>query len=419
LTSKITINDVIIRQLKPVPDKIHQITDAKLHGFGVRIRPSGIKTFFYIYKFQGRVRRMTFGRYPDMKLATARAKAEDARQMVRHGRDPQQTGPGCFDTPTPELLTPFVPKVVSPTFAEAIGDYLTIYCSQHNKPRVVYEKGLVYRKNFLPAWKDKLVNEITAKDVHAILDGMVHRGAPKHANNARIYIGGFFTWAVSRDYIPKSPCLGIRKPSKIAKRQRNLDRDELKLFWAAAEAHGYPIGLLTQIALLTAQRKMEVASMRWRDINLEAKLWTIPAERNKSGRTHLVPLSDLVVSILKRIQTLNTVGEAHDRILWSEYVFPSRHDPKKHLTSMSKAKALLAKNAKLEQHWVIHDLRRTAVTKMGELKVPRYIRSIILNHRPHDATDHYDMYEYLEERREALDRWSAYLESLVAEPLAA
>jgi hypothetical protein len=79
---------------------------------------------------------------------------------------------------------------------------------------------------------------------------------------------------------------------------------------------------------------------------------------------------------------------------------------------MSKAKAHIAMSAKIKQPWHIHDLRRTAVTKVGELEVPRHIRSVILNHAPNDATDHYDMYEYLDERRDALDRWAAYIWAL-------
>lgn len=339
--------------------------------------------------------------------------------MVRNGLDPQDTGRSGIAIPTvaPDVpAAPVMPKPASPSFAEAIEAYLTLYCGQHNKPRVAYEKRLLYRKNFLPAWKDKCVHEITAEDVHDILDKMVARGAPKHANNARVYIGGFFTWAVSRNYIFKSPCLGIKKPSKIAKRERNLDGEELKLFWAAAEAHGNPTGFITQIALLTAQRKMEVASMRWEEIDFEAKLWTIPAERNKSGRKHLVPLSDLVISILKMVKDSRGVMIEQVRMIFrSDYVFPSRHDPKRHITSLSKAKARLAETAKIKQHWHIHDLRRTAVTKMGELKVPRHIRSLILNHAPNDATDHYDMYEYLDERRDALDRWAAYIGALIAD----
>src|SRR5204862_161290 len=105
-------------------------------------------------------------------------------------------------------------------------------------------------------------------------------------------------WAISRDIIEASPVVKIEKAGAETERERALSDAEIKTVWQAAERLPYPFGPFFRLALLTGQRRSEVASMRWADIDEEARTWTIPAELTKPGRAHVVPLSPLAVAIL-------------------------------------------------------------------------------------------------------------------------
>jgi integrase len=151
---------------------------------------------------------------------------------------------------------------------------------------------------------------------------------------------------------------------------------------------------------MTAQRRTEVASMRWGDVDLDAATWVIPAKVTKSGRTHLVPLSAPVVALLKNVPRLG------------EYVFT--HDGDTHVSGYAKAKARLdsfiaAAGASVAP-WRLHDLRRTAATHMVRLGVAEEVVGRILNHAPKGVTAQvYALHTYAPEKRSALDRWAAEL----------
>ena len=139
-----------------------------------------------------------------------------------------------------------------------------------------------------------------------VLDAIVERGAPVAANNSLSAIRKFFNWCFERGVIVSNPCNGIKKPAKAESRDRVLTEDELRSIWRASDMIGYPFGALVQLLLLTAQRRTEVTTMRWRDIDLPSGAWTIPAELTKNGKSHLVPLSAFA---LTRIASLPRLQE--------------------------------------------------------------------------------------------------------------
>lgn len=218
----------------------------------------------------------------------------------------------------------------------------------------------------------------------------------------------FFRWALANNLITTDPTIGVRRPAKEASRDRVLSKAEIRAFWAGCGQLGYPFGAIFSLLLLTAQREAEVAGMRWPEVDLENRVWTIPRERAKSNRAHIVHLSALAAEILAGLPRLG------------ELVFPTRTG--RPISSFSRAKerldALMSVDLRDTQPaWVLHDLRRSAATIMAEeLKAPPHVVDKILNHSSgtiRGVAAIYNRAAYLDERQAVLEAWGQYVATLI------
>jgi integrase len=216
-----------------------------------------------------------------------------------------------------------------------------------------------------------------------------------------------FNWALRRGIIEATPAALVERPGEETRRDRTLKAEEIRVLWPGFGALGYPFGPFFQMALVTGQRRDEVARMRWADIDIGEQLWVLPPEATKASRVHAVPLSPLSIALLEGLPNLGT------------YVFTTTRD--RPISGFSKAKARLdamgtsdGANAVAVAPWTIHDLRRTAATEMGRLGVSRFIIGKVLNHADRSVTGIYDRHQYLREKREALETWAGYLTQLVS-----
>ena len=212
-------------------------------------------------------------------------------------------------------------------------------------------------------------------------------------------------WTIERGLIELSPADRVRPPSPKVERERVLTDPELRAVWQGSDRLGWPFGPLVQLMMLTAQREGEVAAMRWADLDLEVGIWTLTSAQTKARRQHLVPLSSAAVGIL----------QAQPRM--SDFVFPGRRtDGARPVCGFSKAKVRLDRICGVTG-WVFHDLRRTASTVMAQLKVPPHVVEKITNHSSAGVAGPmgkiYQRYDYLEERRAALDLWAETLLRIV------
>ena len=131
---------------------------------------------------------------------------------------------------------------------------------------------------------------LAKSDIRSILDGIVARGAPIHANRVLAYLRRLFNWAVERDIIAVSPAEKIKAPTAERSRDRTLSAAELAAVWNATASLGAPFDAYFQLLILTGQRRNEVAGARWTEFDLERGEWTIPASRAKNGTKHIVHL---------------------------------------------------------------------------------------------------------------------------------
>lgn len=364
-------------------------------GLYVVMHPSGRKSWILRYRFQGRPRGLTLAKpYPDLGLAQARAEAAAALASLKNGVDPatEQATEEAKPNSVQEVAQEFIMRRIAGT-------------RSHREVERIIEKEIV------KPWKHRMIGEIKRADALRLIDAINDRGVPVMANRTLGVLKRFFSWCVERGLVEASPVDGIR-PSREQSRERVLTEDELRDVWQAAGAMGYPFGPFLRLLIFTAQRRGEVATMRWQDVDLESAMWMLPREVVKAGRAHDVPLSTAAVELLQRIPHFRQ----------GNYVFTTTSGLKA-INGFQKAKNKLDK--KILEHrqeplpdWTVHDLRRTVATNLAQRNVPPHVLSSLLNHSPgklQGITSVYNRYRYTEERREALEKWGAFVLAL-AEP---
>ncbi len=384
------LTQVAIDRLAPPKAGRIEFFDSVLPGFGLRISDNGHKAWVLFYRLGGRQRRYTLGSlatYPE--VAVARDRARHLLQRVEQGIDP-----AAEKVARPERQ----PDTIE-TLAE---QFVARYCKPKNRSWRTTEA--VLRLHVLSRWAGRDAASIGRRDVLELLDDLVDRGHPIVANRVLAAVRKMFGWAVERDILLASPVTNVKAPGKEVERERVLSDEELSKLWNAATKAGGVAGGFFRMLMLTAQRRDEVATMRWADLNLEANIWTLPREATKGDRSHEVPLASCGVAILLALPRCG------------EFVFTSTRGAWP-ISGYSKMKAAIAKAAAVED-WRIHDLRRTAGTGMARCGIAVSTISRVLNHKEGGVTKIYNRYSYLDEKRAALEAWARKVESLAQEPAA-
>ncbi len=219
--AKDTLTDLKIKKLKPPAKGQSEIWDNKLPGFGVRITSKGTTSFVLLYRFEGKSRRLTLGRYPILSLSAARAKAHEALVNINAGGDPASA-----KRHTNKLSDTLL-------FHELVHEFIEKYAKRQNKTWREAER--ILRRDFLPPWRNKRIDQITRADVNKILDAIIDRGAPSGANHCFAMIRRVFNWAIERGLIEQSPCAGMKRPTKDISRDRVLTDEELQAVWKTAD----------------------------------------------------------------------------------------------------------------------------------------------------------------------------------------
>jgi integrase len=232
-----------------------------------------------------------------------------------------------------------------------------------------------------------------------------------------------FAWAVSRDILPASPCAGVSPPAAEHSRDRVLTDDELRLVWKAADAIGAPFGPMVQALILTLQRRDEVADMRRSELRLNDRLWIIPKERVKNGKTHEVPLSDAALQLFAKRPKIGKAGLLFTVTGETPVSGFSRAKDRldAEILKLQKAEAIERGDNPEEidpiPHWTLHDLRRTGATGMARLDVNLPVIERILNHISGSfggIVSIYQQYQFADKKRKALDDWAGFVQSIVS-----
>jgi len=356
--------------------------DKTFPGFAVRIGISGRKSFTLMYRYGGKAKRLTLGRYPKDSLADAKDKARNALNEVEKGNDP--------------ALIKKAVKEKRLTFKQLSDQYIERHAKRHKR---TWRGDQSIIENKLNKWHERNADSITRQDVISVFENLVDHDKPVMANRTLALIRYLFKWGTEKGLISVSPVVNIkREPER--ERDRVLSDDEIKSLWAAFGVMGYPFGDCFKLLLILGQRRGETAGMEKPNVNLKDALWTLPARVTKSKRSHECPLSDLAIEIIQGMPDIE--GDY--------FLTTTGRSP---ISGFSVAKAELDKLSKVTD-WRLHDLRRTVGTNLARLGIADSTISRVLNHEEGGVTRIYKRYSYLPEKREALDMWAERLKGIIS-----
>lgn len=359
--------------------------DKSFSYFGLRVSGTGRKTWNVMYVHQGRLRRMTLGLYGDagLSLADARRRAKEIHSAAAKGLDPATMKKDDRD---------------ADVYSELVALYLA--WAEKNKSSWTEDKRILNR-DVLPSWKSQKAKDITRKDVIHLLDGIVKRGAPVHANRTLALIRRVFNFGIEKDIVQYNPCTAVKKPSKESPRDRVLTPAEIRAVWVELDNEESAVAAIVKFQFLTGQRPGEVCCCQWSEIDLESKVWTIPSEKSKNGLAHRVPLSEGAVALLQSLRISAPT---------SKWLFPSDRGTDSHI--LSPQKLIERIRQKMGFGFTAHDIRRSVASHMTGMGIPRLVVSKILNHVESGVTRVYDRHSYDQEKRAALAAWNENLNEI-------
>jgi integrase len=389
--------------------------DRKLSGFGVKVTGSGAKSYFVQYRIGGRgasTNRCTIGTHgAPWTPSDARTEADRILTLVKKGIDPQESK-----------------KAKKRQAVDlAFDKYAKHFLDQYGE-RAWGGKTLADNKRYLTSPSSAAVTvlgkkpmpDIKRSDIASVFD-QVPAKQPGYARNLYSALRRLFTWAVERGDIDRSPFEGFKGPAPVAGRDRVLNDDELRLVWLATAELGYPFGPLYRFLIATGQRREEVASLDWRELNRELRQWALPAARSKNNQAHIVPLNEIAVA------ELDGVAGGED---WPARGLVFTTTGKTGVSGYSKAKsrldaAMLDLSARDAGEgvetpeiapWRIHDLRRTFATGMQRLGIRFEVTEAVLNHvsgARSGVAGIYQRHDWRDEKRAALEAWARHLRTLL------
>lgn len=401
-----------IASLKPRPTR-YEVFDQEHRGLAVRVTPRGVKTWTLAYRLGGRLRRLTIGTFPDVDLAKAREKAIQARGKVIDAVDP-----GAEKVEARIDARSTITKLIDLYAADPTTTAKTSWPEEHR----------VLKVDVMPTWGDRPVSSITRADVRSLVTAKRATGKAVMANRLLAHVSHLLNYALDLEIIDANPAARL-KTIPARSRERVLRRDETSALWAYVLDDARPEGAsspewsetmrdLFAVLFATGQRLGEVARMKWADVDLAQRWWSLPATATKNKHAHRVPLSAPVLAILTRRRPAKD-----DDVTRQVYAF-STIDGANVYDRSKKAMAALCRAfvAKDDEGKPIkggawdnvraHDLRRTVATNLGELGTAPHIISAILNHTDGSITAVYNRFKYDVEKREALDKWATRLDTI-------
>jgi integrase len=388
------LSDTEIRLAKP-RTKEYNLADGK--GLYLRIKPIGSKLWLFNYTRPITKKRanLGLGSYPDLTLAGARTKAQEFRNVLAQGIDPQEHRQG---------LNRKSSEAYANTFQCVADKWLKL-----KKPNVseAYYKKIDDRlsKYIHPKIGKFPIHKITAVEVIQVISPIADENKLETVKKLCRWINEVMVYAVNTGVTHSNPLAGIGKafnspkvvnlptlkPSELPELMSRLNIANTKLVTRC----------LLEWQLHTMVRPGEAAGTKWEEIDLKKKLWTIPAERMKKNRPHIIPLTEQTLSLL---DILKPISEHR------EFVFPSDHQPKKSANSQSANRAL--KRMGFHGRLVSHGLRALASTTLNEQGFEPDVIEAALAHVDSNAVRAaYNRSDYLEKRKKMMQWWSSHIEA--------
>jgi integrase len=386
------LTNIRINALKVKP-KDYEVFDRNVGGLAVRVFPSGKKSFVVNFRVNGKRKRMTLGNPSVMSISEARQEALQLQQKAKAGTNVIQEKKDNIKAKIAEQTR------AQNTFAHVTDLFIELYCIEDKNLKSWKEYKRILNKYVIPHWGNRNIEDIKKTDVTALLDSVAKNYGSYQANRVLATIRKLFNWGCVRGVVENTPIV-VGMARSEDPRERKLEDDEIVIFWDGCEKLKYPYGKIFQLLLITGQRRGEVINMKWSQINMSSKVWSLPSHSTKSGLPHLVPLSQMAIDILEMLP----------KFADSDLLFPTEMNRDRPVGNVSVAKKRVCEI----KDWRLHDLRRTVRTNLAELKVPYLICNKVLGHIDHSVEKHYDKHDYVDEKRDALETWGKRLTSILS-----
>ena len=305
------LNDRQIKNAKPA-EKPFKLNDGK--GLYLYINTSGGKLWRFDFSYNGKRKTLSIGKYPTVSLVEARQAAENARRLLVSGQDPSEAKQQEKRERQAAALNTF----------EAIArrwhsDNLIRWKENHAARVLRY-----FETDVFPVIGAMSIQEIRVSDIKVVLDGVMARGVNNTAEKIREWTGAIFDYAVMLEIVETNPAYSLRKyiPAKQTDHRPALPREELtEFFRRLILAEIEPQNRIALILnMLTFLRSTELRGGQWNEIDFDAAMWTVPAQRMKHEKTapkppHAVPLADWTLELLAELKEIT--GN-------TPFLFPSR-----------------------------------------------------------------------------------------------
>lgn len=387
------LTDTEIKRAKGVEEP-YRLPDAG--GLYLWVTPSGGKLWRWKYRFEGKQKLMTFGKYPDVSLARARERHVEQRAILAEGHDPMAKK---------KAVKTAVRLATENSFASVAGRWME-HWKDDKSPRHVdsTERRLV--SNILPTLGALQMDEIQAPDIVAMVRTIEARGARDVAKRALETTGQIFRFAIAHGYANRNPAKEI-EPRDILKASvkmnyARIDAKELPNLLREIEVYRgtHVTRLAMKLMALTFVRTSELIGAKWSEFDLEATRWDIPADRMKMRTPHIVPLARQSLEVLQTLHSLT----GH-----SEWLFPGDRDTTKPMSNNTILKALERMGYKGTMTG--HGFRGLASTVLHEQGFTHDHIELQLAHAPRNAVSAACNHaRYVEPRTKMMQSWADYLE---------
>ncbi|BEL75307.1 Putative prophage CPS-53 integrase [Serratia marcescens] len=392
------LTDAKLRKLngKPIP-KLIEMPDGG--GLSIRITPLGLIVFQYRYRYAGKARRMTLGSYDEISLKEARDMVQEAKRVLAEGKDPI----------TVKSMT--LEEIAG---AASVKDCLSYWTASAQAQRLVklqyWERA--FERHVIPYVGDMIVDEMQISHWQPVFKRMRTNGAETFAGIMLSKLKQVFSYCLRTEKIRVNPIAALRisdvgKPVGVVKRY--FSDDEIGAFWLALEGSRivHQNKIFIKLLLLTGCRGVELRKAKKGEFDVKNRTWRVPAENSKTRQPFVRGLSGDAAKLIEEAMSL------YPNI---SQLFPPAivqgDRPMSAGVLLNMAGQL--RNEMGVHDWAMHDLRRTAKTKMSELGIEPHVSEKVLGHKLGGVLAVYDQHSYLKEQQNALDIWAAHVASCVS-----
>jgi integrase len=387
------LTDVKVRSAKPT-DKPYKLTDGE--GMHLMVHPNGSKYWRLQYRFDGKQKMLALGIYPEISLSEARQRRDEAKRQVANAIDPSEQKK--------------VEKQARKATVESTFKAIALEWHAYKSPN--WSKG--YAEDLMEAFENDIfpdigkrpIAEIKPLEILSSLRKLEKRGVLDKLRKIRQACNQVFRYAIVTGRAETNPASELASALTAPKsiHYPHLLADELPDFLQALATYsGSPITrLATRILMLTGVRTIELRQAEWKEFDFDKRVWEVPVERMKMRRPHLVPLSDQVLASLREIQAVT--GRYN-------LVFPGRNDITKPMSEASINQVL--KRIGYHGKATGHGFRHTMSTLLHEQGYNTAWIELQLAHVDKNTIrGTYNHAQYLEQRRDMLQWYGDYIDSL-------